>query len=363
MPILIVWALLIVFWIFAIYSVSIFSSFQLTLHQFHDPSNYFYFFRQIEHLFIALILAGIIYYVPLDFIKKNRWKFFLWTLFFLLLVFTPLWLKLKWARWWLHFPGLWSVQPWDFVKLAFIIFFSGWLVKKNKILWSLEWYISMLIVVWVSTFLFLLIPDLGTLLVLWPVALILYTFAWWKIKYVAVSLVLWLIFTFTVWMQFHYIKKRFDYFLNPSIDKTEQWIGYQTQQWLIWIWAGWFIWKWYGKWLQKFGFIPEAQSDFIFAAFSEEIWFLWNTILFALYFVLAYFAIKKLPYVRDKYYQYLSVWILSLILWQVFINVWVNVKIIPLTWLTLPFVSYGGTALMVNVIEITLLYKILYKQN
>jgi len=151
--------------------------------------------------------------------------------------------------------------------------------------------------------------------------------------------------------------------LNPSIDKTEQWIGYQTQQWLIWIWAGWFIWKWYGKWLQKFGFIPEAQSDFIFAAFSEEIWFLWNTILFALYFALAYFTIKRLPYVKDKYYQYLSVWILSLILWQVFVNVWVNIKIIPLTWLTLPFVSYGGTALMVNVIEITLLYKILYKQN
>jgi len=363
MPILIVWSLLIVFWIFAIYSVSIFSSFQLTLHQFNDPSNYFYFFRQIKHLFLALILAGIIYYAPLDFIQKNKWKIFLWALFFLLLVFTPLWLELKWAKWWLHLPGLWSVQPWEFVKLAFIIFFSWWLVKKNKILWSLEWYISMLVVVWVSTFIFLLIPDLWTLLVLWPVALILYTFAWWRIKYVVVSIILWLIFTFTVWMQFHYIKKRFDYFLNPSIDKTEQWIGYQTQQWLIWIWAGWFIWKWYGQWLQKFWFIPEAQSDFIFAAFSEEIWFLWNTILFALYFALAYFTIKRLPYIKDKYYQYLSVWILSLILWQVFVNVWVNIKIIPLTWLTLPFVSYGGTALMVNLIEITLLYKILYKQK
>lgn len=362
MPILVIWSLLIVFWIFAIYSVSIFSSFQLTLHQLDNPSNYFYFFRQLFHLVLALVIGLVIYFIPLSKIKENRWKIFLFSLFFLLLVFTPLWLELKWAKWWIHLPWLWSIQPGEFVKLAFIIFFSWWLLKKQKILPKLDWYIAMLVVVGISLFLFLLIPDLWTLLVLWPVALILYSFAWWNIKYVWVSIILWLIFTFTVGMQFSYIKKRFDYFLNPNIDKTEQWIGYQTRQWLIWIWAGWFFWKWYGQWLQKFGYIPEAQSDFIFAAFSEEIWFLWNSVLLSLYFLLWYFTIKQLKFVQDKYYQYLAVWIISLILWQVFVNIWVNIKLIPLTWLTLPFVSYGWTALMVNVIEIVLLYKILYKK-
>jgi cell division protein FtsW (lipid II flippase) len=70
-----------------------------------------------------------------------------------------------------------------------------------------------------------------------------------------------------------------------------------------------------------------------------------------------------LPYVKDKYYQYLAVGILALILWQAFVNIWVNTKIIPLTGLTLPFISYGWTALMVNIIELVLLYKILYKKN
>jgi len=322
MPILIIWWLLILFGIAAIYSVSIFSSFQLTLHQFWDPSNYFYFFRQLKHLVIALFLAWLVYLLPLDFIKKNKGKIFLFTLFFLLLVFTPLGLELKWARWWLHLPGFGSIQPGEFVKLGFVIFFSGWLIKKQKILSSLEWYIAMIMVVGLSLFLFLLIPDLGTLLVLWPVALIMYAYAGWNIKYIFVSIILWLIFTFTVWMQFNYIKKRLEYFLHPEIDKTEQGIWYQTRQWLIAIWAWGITWRWYWKWLQKFGFLPEAQSDFIFAAFSEEIWLIWNSILLTLYFLLAYFAIKRLPYVRDKYYQYLAVWILSLILWQVFVNIW-----------------------------------------
>ena len=363
MPILIIWWLLTLFWIFAIYSVSIFSSFQLTLHQFGDPSNYFYFFRQLKHLVIAIVLATCIYFLPLNFIKKNRTKIFLLSLFLLLLVFTRLWLELKGARWWLYLPGFGSVQPWEFVKLSFVIFFSGWLVKKQKILWSLEGYIAMIIIFILSSFLFILIPDLWTLLILFPVALIMYIYAWWNIKYSFINLILWVVFTLVIWTQFNYVKMRLEYFIHPEIDKTEQWIGYQTRQSLIAIWAWWILWRGYWKWLQKFGFLPEAQSDFIFAAFSEEIWLLWNTILLTLYFLLAYFAIKRLPLVKDEYYQYLVVGILSLILWQAFVNIWVNVKIIPLTGLTLPFVSYGWTALTVNIIELVLLYKILYKKN
>lgn len=363
MPILIIWWLLIIYGIFAIYSVSIFESFQLTLRQFQDPSNYFYFLRQLRHLVVAIFLAVWLYFLPLKIVKENRWKIFIFSFLFLLLVFTPLWLELKWAKWWLHLPWFGSIQPWEFVKLAFVIFFSWWLVKKQKMLDSFGWYFALIVVVWICLGIFLFIPDLWTLLVLWPVALIMYVYVWWNIKYVWLSMLLWLIFTFTVWMQFGYIKKRIEYFIHPEIDKTVQWIWYQTRQWLIAIWAWWFAWKWYGKWLQKFGFIPEAQSDFIFSAFSEEMWFFWNTFLLFLYFMIAYFTVKQLPNVKDKYYHFLAVWILSLILWQAFVNIWVNIKLIPLTWLTLPFISYGGTALMVNIMELTLLYKILYKKN
>lgn len=364
MPILIVWAFLILFGIFAIFSVSIFESFQHTLNSlsYNEPSNYHFFIKQIEHLWVGIFLWILLYFLPLDFIKKHKWKLFLASLAFLLLVFTSLWVALKWANLWINVKWFWTIQPWEFVKLWFVIFFSGWLVKKQKVLHGLEWFIAMIVVCGVSLFLFLLLPDFGTLLIMAPVALIMYAYAWWNIKYILASLILWIIFTFTIWVKFDYIKNRIEFFLHPEIDKTTQWIWYQTRQWLISVWWWGILWKWYGKWLQKFWFIPEAQSDFIFAAFAEEIWLLWNSILLTLYFLLVRFWIKRLYLVKDPYEQFVVVWLLSLIFWQAFVNIWVNIKLIPLTWLTLPFVSYGGSALIVNIFELILLYKILYKK-
>jgi len=115
--------------------------------------------------------------------------------------------------------------------------------------------------------------------------------------------------------------------------------------------------------LQKFGYIPEAQSDFVFSAFSEEIGFVGNIVLLSLYFYLAWYVLVHLHRVRNPYLKLIAVGIISLIVVQMFVNLGVNLKIMPNTGLTLPFVSFGGTALMVNVIEIVLLYRILRTGN
>jgi cell division protein FtsW len=77
-----------------------------------------------------------------------------------------------------------------------------------------------------------------------------------------------------------------------------------------------------------------------------------------LYFLLCLFFFKRLPYIRDPYSRMIGVGIISLIIIQMFITIGVNVRILPNTWLTLPFISYGWTAIMVNMIQIVLLYKI-----
>lgn len=107
------------------------------------------------------------------------------------------------------------------------------------------------------------------------------------------------------------------------------------------------------------GQLPEAYSDMIFAAFSEEIGFVGNMLLFALYLSLAFVVFKQLKEVKDPQMRTFAVGVLSLIMVQVFVHVGVNVEILPNTGLTLPFVSHGGTALMINLIELALLYKIL----
>lgn len=364
MQILWIWLSLLIFWILAIYSVSIYESFQITLKLqdswiVSDPSNYFYFFRQLKNIAVWLIVAVIVYFIPLSFIERKKNIIFIWSLLFLLLVFTPLWQTFNWATWWLYIKWIWTVQPSEFFKIWFILFLSWWLIKKKNILWSFKWFISFLIITWIFFFIFLLIPDLWTILVLGLVVLIMYWYAWWKIHYVIWLFIIWIFFWLTVWMQFSYIKNRIDYFLNDTIDEKWRWVWWQIQQAMVSIWWGWFWWKWYWKWLQKFWYIPEAQSDFVFAAFSEEIWLVWNSVLLTLYFFLAYFFLINLKKIKSEYYKFLWVWLISLIIMQVFVNIWVNVKILPLTWLTLPFISFWWTALMANLIEITLLYKIL----
>jgi cell division protein FtsW (lipid II flippase) len=192
-------------------------------------------------------------------------------------------------------------------------------------------------------------------------------YAWVSFKKIFLLFVWWVILVFWGLMtigsisdKFAYIQKRFTYFLSyKDIDPQNKQIWRQNEQALMAIGWWWFWGRWYWKWLQKFWYIPEAQSDFVFAAYSEEIWFAWNMVLLWLYFYLLYYFISKLHQVKDEYSKLIWLWIISLIIVQMFVNIWVNTKIMPNTWITLPFISYWWTAIMVNVIEIVLLYKIL----
>ncbi len=370
MPILIAWVLLIVYWILAVYSVSIHESFTLTLKIFEDPTNYFYFFRHLRNIAMAIIMALVAYRIPIKFFQKHRNIVIISVIIFLLqlMVFVP-WIgvALNWARWWIDIPGLPSIQPSEFFKLGYVIFMAGWIIrKKRSINNDNQFLVSFIVINAIFLFIFLLIPDLGSVLVMWAVWLVMALYAWMnrkKILWLLFAGIAWVVVVWSIaWMmsdRFAYIQKRMTYFVSSSTDEESRWIGRQNEQALTAIWWWGLLWKGYWKWLQKFWYIPEAQSDFIFSAFSEEMWFLGNIILLGLYFYLAYYVLKKLIRVRDDYNKMLAVGILSLIIIQVFINIWVNLKILPNTWLTLPFISHGGSALMVNMIELILLYKII----
>ena len=160
--------------------------------------------------------------------------------------------------------------------------------------------------------------------------------------------------------------ERFSYFFTTNkeairAEREKTW--WQTTQALIAIWWWWLTGNGYGRWLQKYSNLPESYCDFIFAAFSEEIWFIWNLFLIFLYVRMFRYVLKHLQRVNDPQLKLIWVWILSLIIIQSLVNIWVNIKILPTTWVTLPFVSAWWSALMVNCIELLLLYKILKTEN
>lgn len=375
MPLIIVWSILTLFGVLSIYSVSIHESFTLTLSLIAngnwtgDPSNNFYFFRQIRNIGMALIMAGITYAVPIRFFQKNKNITIIAVILMALqiAVFIPgIGIVLNGARGWIDLPGLPNIQPAEFFKLWYVLFLWWWLIRKRDKINTKDFFVSFIILNALFFVLFLLVPDLGTVMILGIVGLIMCRYAWAKIKYIMRILfwgLLWGLLMGSiagmVSERFAYIQKRFTYFLSSDVDPQARQIWRQNQQALLAI-GGWGLFgKWYGKWLQKFWFIPEAQSDFIFSAFSEEIGFVGNMLLLGLYLYIGYYFLTRVRNIKDDHKKIIGIGILSLILVQAFVNIWVNVKILPNTGLTLPFISYWWTALMVNFMEIILLYKIL----
>ena len=382
MPLLINWILLLIFGLLAVYSTSVYESFTMSLSSinrwlwnFVEPTNYYYFYQQLKALVFIVIAFLILWKFPIRTLKNHKfsWLIMIGALIFQCLVFTKRWDSYNWARWWLNIPHVPSIQPSEFFKLAYVIFLASWLVRKKENMNSAQFLLTFIVLSALLYFIFLLIPDFWTVLIIWATALIMVRFSWLNVKKTLAILWIWL----WAWIfaglslgvvnkKFAYIQNRFVYFFTTDKEKLEEerertW--WQTTQALIAIgWWG-FFWNGYGNGLQKYSNLPEAYCDFIFAAFSEEIWFVWNLVLIALYVWMFWYVLRHLQDVKDPHLKLIWVWFISLIIVQTFINMWVNVKIIPTTWFTLPFVSAWWSSLMVNCIELLLLYKILQTEN
>lgn len=389
MPLLLVTLALLIYWLLALFSVSVHESFLQTLKFIAqgrwewEASNYYYFFSQLNNFIYVAIVAYITYLFPLKLLKNEKILtiFSIIILIIQLLVFTPLWRTYWGASWWLYIGTFW-LQPVEFFKIGYVIFISRWFLRKQHLLnsgWILKKFFVLNAMIF---FIFALIPDLGSVLIMAITGVIIGIYAGISIKNIARMFLiwavwLWLIVWWFLWLndsycrnipiterpsicRYSYIATRIEVYVDPSSDETGQGASRQGRNALIAIGWGWLFGNGYGKGLQKFWYIPEAQSDFIFSAYAEEVGFIGITILFGLYGALIYIVMIKTPQVRDPYLRYLAVGLLSLIIVWAFVHIGVNIQLLPNTGLTLPFVSHGWTALMANIVCVILLYKILY---
>lgn len=377
MPLLINWIFLLIFWLLAVYSTSVYESFIMTAKSvnFVEPTNYYYFYQQLKALIYIVIAILILWKFPIKALKNHKFASIVMVLAFILqcLVFTKRWESYNWARWWLNIPHMPSIQPSEFFKLAYIIFLASRLTRKKETMNSSQFFLLFIVLSALLYAIFLFIPDFWTVLIIWATALIMVRYSWLSLKKTATIFAIWLFAWVIAWLtlglvnkRFSYIQNRFSYFFTSDKEKIEaerEKTWWQTTQALIAIWWWWFFGNWYGNGLQKYSNLPEAYCDFIFAAFSEEIWFFWNMLLIALYIWMFWYVLRHLQKVNDPQLKLIWVWIISLIIVQTFVNIWVNIQIIPTTWITLPFISAGWSSLMVNCIELLLLYKILKWEN
>lgn len=368
---------LIIFWMIMISSVSVYSSYRVTSimakNWFIDNAyNYFYVLRNIWHVFVSLIVLWVVSKIHYSFFEKHIKKLILFVIF-LLFVVLILGMSMKWARWWINIPWIPSIQPTEFLKLILILFFASFFKKYKRYLSDFkQWFVPF---IWILSFVCLLVwlqPDFWTIMIIIPVSIFMYLIAWMNIKHFFIT---WLISSLlvlsvysaweydkTTWKNLNklwYITQRIDNFLaNNKESIKNKTINYQTEQALVAIWSGWFMWLGFWGSIQKFWYLPEVQWDFIYSVVVEELWFIWWTILLFLYLFIWYRWFNIATRVTDLFAKYSAFWISSRILLQAFINIWVNLNIVPLTWITLPFISYWGSSLLTLSIWLAILLNI-----
>ncbi len=368
---------LVIFGMIMISSVSVYPSFKVVSLLPQDSMfvkyfpNAFYFFKSLMHTFISIFLFILVIKTPYKFFEKYAKQIF-WAVLIFLVIVLVVWVTYNWAKWWINIPFIpFSLQPAEFLKLWLVIYMAYFLKRKKSDIKDLKnWFFPFLFVIGIIMLLLWLQPDFWSILIVVPIAAILFFIWWWNVKHLLAIFLSWVLFVwsiYSVWKvtnwssknTLSYISDRFDNFLTDNKTSIQnKSINFQTEQWLIAIWSGWFFGLGFWKSIQKFWYLPEVQWDFIFSVIAEELWFLWVMCLVWLYLFIAYRWFYISSNVTEPFWKYLAAWITIWIMVQTFVNMWVNLNIIPLTWVTLPFVSYGWSSLMSLMIWVWILLNI-----
>lgn len=338
-----------------------------------DTYNHFYVLRNIAHVFVWMLALGVLVKIHFSFFEKYSKHIFMICLFGLAFVLIS-WLSLKWARWWISIPGIpFTIQPTEFLKFGLIIYLAAFLKRyRTKLKDFKEGFVPFMAVIGLVTLLVWAQPDFWTIMVIIPVSIIMFFYAGMNFKHLLVSFVLGFVLILWVYTsgtydknnietrtKTSYITDRIDNFLDDNREAIKnKTINYQTEQALIAIGSGGFTGLGFWWSVQKFWYLPEVQGDFIFSVIIEELWFLWWLILISLYWYIVTRWIIIATHVSDLFWKLVAIWISSRIAIQAFINIWVNLNIVPLTGITLPFVSYGWSSLLGLLIALGVLLNI-----
>lgn len=259
-------------------------------------------------------------------------------------------------RWIRLAPGI-TFQPSEFAKLAIVIYTASFLTRKQALLYSFkEALLPLLIVTFGIVGLILIQPDMGTAVLIAGVSLIL----WWvggisTLKIVGLLLVLGVLGVIFIWME-PYRMDRVLAFLNPW--ESPHGYGYQIIQSLLAFGMGGLWGMGLGKGLQKFYYLPAPHTDFIFAVIGEELGFLGSVAILVMYVLIGWASFSIAKGAPDAFGKLLGIGVTFLILLQAFINLGGVTNFIPCTGIPLPFVSYGGSNMIINLTSVGILLSI-----
>ena len=299
-------------------------------------------------------------------LERYRYTFLLGGLGLLLLPLVPkLGVSINGARIWVRLGPL-SFQPGEFAKIAFALFFASYLVEKRELLGMATWprfrpvlpdlkHLGPVLVAWgVALVVMTAQKDLGSSLLFFGLFIVMLWVATGRAAYVAGGIGLFGVGAYGAWTQFAHVQERVTNWINPWADPNDK--GLQViQSWYALAWGGV---AGTGIGLGRPDKIPVVENDFIFAVIGEELGLLGATAVLVAYLLIVGAGLRIAVRAEHPFEKLLAAGLTALVGLQSFVILAGVTRLLPLTGVVLPFISYGGSALVANYVLLALLIRI-----
>jgi len=254
------------------------------------------------------------------------------------------------ARRWIMLGNI-SFQPSELLKFGFILYFAAWATWVRDKMVTFKWgFLPLLILLGLCGGLLLKQPDTDTLLIIIVTGLAMFVAAGGRWRYVLMIMLAGVLGLVFLAYTRPYVMQRLTTFLDPTADSLGA--SYQIQQSLIAIGSGGLFGRGFGQSVQKFTYLPEPVGDSIFAVAAEEFGFVGSVLLITLFVLFAARGLKIASRAPNLFGRLLVVGIVIMITSQAFVNIGAMLGVLPLSGITLPFVSHGGTSLFISLFEV-----------
>ncbi len=331
------------------------SSYIWAEYKFNDAFKYF------KNQFIFLILGSILMYIlskiNYNFYKKKSNLIVLICFILLVLVLIPgIGVVRNGSRSWFGIGGF-GIQPSEAAKVGLAIFVAKYLSNNYSIMHDIKkGVLPIIFMIGIFFILIMLEPDFGTAMVITMSLVAMIFISKVKLSFFVKIGIVGLLGIIALIIIAPYRMARIVSFLNPWSDPLGS--GFQIIQSLYAIGPGGLFGMGFGNSIQKHFYLPEPQTDFIFSIISEELGFL-GVLIVSLFFVFIFYRCIKISLnTKDLFGKYLSFGLSFMIIFQTILNLCVVIGLVPVTGVTLPFLSYGGSSLLVSMASIGIILNI-----
>jgi cell division protein FtsW len=326
----------------------------IAMDRFHQPT--YFLFKQATFALAGLVLMPVL--MKIDY-RRYRQPAVIWTALALVgfalvgVLFGP---RINGARRWFGVGGI-GAQPSEFAKIVVILFVAAILERRMDRIDDLKYSLfPIAVTLGVGVGLIMLQPDLGTALSLIVIVSVMIFAAGINYRYLLGLLLVSLPAAYVVLISASYRRRRLTVFLNPWEDPLGD--GFQVIQSLIAVGTGGVFGRGLMAGVQKLFYLPYPETDFIYAVIGEELGLVGSTLILACFCVIAWRGLRTAMRAPDRFGTFVALGLTAMVSFQAFFNISVVLGLLPTKGIPLPFVSFGGSSLLVSMIGMGILLNV-----